>query len=84
MLDAWLGAALVMLLVLGIVRCVVAWLIYKEWQQQRNQQMELLPLITSAQVKHDSRLPQRNHHPATRPRPRERHAAHSVAHRSDR
>lgn len=84
MLDLWLGPALLLLLVLGIVRCIVAWLIYKDWQHQREQQMELLPHITSAQLKHDRRLPHRNHHPAIRPRPRERHTAHSVSHRSDR
>lgn len=84
MLDGWLGAVLLLLLILGIVRCIVAWLIYKEWQQQRNRHMELLPLVTSTQLKHDRRLPQRNHHPSIRPRPRERHAAHSVMHRSGR
>lgn len=80
MLDTLFGVVLLLLLVLGVVRCVVAWLIYKEWQQQSEQRMETLPQISSAPLKHDSRQGARIHYLAHRPRRHERHASHS--HRS--
>ena len=83
--EAWLGATLLLLLVLGMVRCVVAWLVYKEWQEQRERQPGLAMQKTSTPMKDASRPAQRWRHHAHGPRRRERHSVHdSLTHRPDR
>lgn len=84
MFDAWLGAALLLFLVLGVVRSIVAWLIFKDLQQQRHEWLKLQPKA-SPLMKYDSRPAQRwNSRHARRSRQHERHAAHWGWQQSDR
>lgn len=75
MSEAWLGAVLVLLVVLGVVRCVAAWLIYQEFQRQRNEWMKLPAKANSALMKYDNRPLQRSSRHARRSRRREFHVA---------